>query len=528
MADVEKIFNKANNLFAEGQIIKGLSLLLDLFNREITFKSHGSQIMNKLIDEGKKDPVVAFPYIAKYYKSEKNSNAKKRILSLFNTFIQEKINLKKEVDESNPWYSIIQTLKKSKDQDVLKFAIRLVSIYFNNNKEDFFKNYSWVAEILGNKTIFNLEYDNQAEIYSFFENLVDSEPKFIDVILPTIKKMFKSEIIASRIEAIKAIGCLSLYDLSKFEEFHTRIQKLISIKNIQFRSFVIQALGRFGFSDFNIFKALLTNIIRVSFYPDLIPGLAKVLALLIQDHSDDILNEIKVQYNEKKLKEGLISLIQKLIKTSANKVDEKFIDSLIEIEKNKKIIQKLGDIKSSIKTYQDSYRICPICFTNNKLTSKFCAKDGFKLVPKDVKILEEIEEEVEKEVEIKEVEKIEKEEVKKVKEVKEEEKVEEEVKEEVAEIETEKKEEIKEKVEIEEKEVEKEEEKEVKEEEVEEEKEVKEEEEIKEVVEDIEAEKKEEIKEKVEIEDKEVEKEEEKEVKEEEEVKEEKETEEKK
>lgn len=420
MADVEKIFNKANNFFAEGQTIKGLSLLLDLFNREITFKSHGSQIMNKLIDEGKKDPVVTFPYIAKYYKSEKNSNAKKRILSLFNTFIQEKINLKKEVDESNPWYSIIQTLKKSKDQDALKFAIRLVSIYFNNNKEDFFKNYCWVAEILGNKTIFNSEYDNQAEIYSFFENLVDSEPKFIDVILPTIKKMSKSEIIASRIEAIKAIGCLSLYDLSKFEEFHTRIQKLISIKNIQFRSFVIQALGRFGFSDFNIFKALLPNIIRVSFYPDLIPGLAKVLALLIQDHSDDILNEIKVQNNEKKLKEGLISLIQKLIKTSANKVDEKFIDSLIEIEKNKKIIQKLGDIKSSIKTYQNSYRICPICFTNNKLTSKFCAKDGFKLVPKDVKILEEIEEEVEKEEEkeVKEGEEVKEEEEKETEEKK--------------------------------------------------------------------------------------------------------------
>lgn len=464
MADVEKIFNKANNFFAEGQIIKGLSLLLDLFNREITFKSHGSQIMNKLIDEGKKDPVVTFPYIAKYYKSEKNSNAKKRILSLFNTFIQEKINLKKEVDESNPWYSIIQTLKKSKDQDILKFAIKLVSIYFNNNKEDFIKNYSWIAEVLGNKTIFNSEYDNQAEIYSLFENLVDSEPKFIDVILPTIKKMFKSERIASRIEAIKAIGCLSLYDLSKFEEFHTRIQKLISIKNIQFRSFVIQALGRFGFSDFNIFKALLMNIIRVSFYPDLIPGLAKVSSLLIQDHSDDILNEIKVQYNEKKLKEGLISLIQELIKTSANKVDEKFIDSLIEIEKNKKIIQKLGDIKSSIKTYQNSYRICPICFTNNKLTSKFCAKDGFKLVPKDVKILEEIEEEVEKEKEVKEEEEIKKEKVK----------------EEVEEIEAEKKEKIKEKVEIEGKEVEKEEEKDVKEEEVKEEKEVKEEEEEKE------------------------------------------------
>ncbi len=232
--------------------------------------------------------------------------------------------------------------------------------------------------------------------------------------------MSKSEIIASRIEAIKAIGCLSLYDLSKFEEFHTRIQKLISIKNIQFRSFVIQALGRFGFSDFNIFKALLPNIIRVSFYPDLILGLAKVLALLIQDHSDDILNEIKVQYNEKKLKEGLISLIQKLIKTSANKVDEKFIDSLIEIEKNKKIIQKLGDIKSSIKTYQNSYRICPICFTNNKLTSKFCAKDGFKLVPKDVKILEEIEEEVEKEEEkeVKEGEEVKEEEEKETEEKK--------------------------------------------------------------------------------------------------------------
>lgn len=432
MADLEKIFNKANNYFAEGQIIKGLSLLLDLLNREITFKSHGSQIMNKVIDEGKKDPVVTFPYIAKYYKSEKNLNAKKRVLSLFNTFIQEKINLKKEVDEFNPWYSIIQTLKKSKDQDILKFAIKLVSIYFNNNKEVFIKNYSWIAEILGNKTILNSEYDNQAEIYSFFANLVDSEPKFIDVILPVIKKMFKSEIIALRIETIKAIGCLSLYDLSKFEEFHTRIQKLISVKNIQFRSYIIQALGRLGFSDFNIFKALLPNIIRVSFYPDLIPGLAKVIALHIQDHTDDILNEIKSQFDEKKLKEGLITLIQKLIQTSANKVDEKFLDSLIEIEKSKKIIQKLEDIKSSIKVYQESYRICPICFTSNKLASKFCAKDGFLLIPKDIEIIEEIEkvkEEEEEEVKKEEkMEEVEEEEVEKEEEVKEEEKAEEEIK----------------------------------------------------------------------------------------------------
>ncbi len=487
MSDVNEILDKAKNLFEEDKINKGLSIVLKLLESESSFEESGSQIMEILTDMGKKNPEIVFPYITKYYKSIKISKIRMRIISLFNIFIQEQINTEGEIDEVNPWFLLIHTFKKSKDQRVLNFALKQVIDIFNKDKEDFIKNYTWIAEILGNKTILNSEYDNQEEIYGFFENLVNSEPKFIDVILPVIKKMFKSEILASRIEAIKAIGCLSLYDVSKFKGFIFKIQKLISIKNIQFRSYIIQTLGRFGFSDFNIFKALLPNIIRVSFYPDLIPGLGKVLALLIQDHSDDILNEIKVQYNEKKLKEGLISLIQKLIKTSANKVDEKFIDSLIEIEKNKKIIQKLGDIKSSIKTYQDSYRICPICFTNNKLTSKFCAKEGFKLVPKDVKILEEIEEEVEKEVEVKEEEEIKKEEVK--------------------EIEAEMKEEIKKKVEIEEKEVEKEEEKEVKEEEVNEE------------VKEIEAEMKGEIKKKVEIEEKEVEKEEE--IKEEEKVEEE-------
>ncbi|MCK4239874.1 MAG: hypothetical protein KAX33_12165, partial [Candidatus Lokiarchaeota archaeon] len=95
MVDINKEINKAKNLFSEGKIDKGASLLLDLLKSETAFKSFGSQIMNMFIEVGKKEPANIIPYIAKYYKSEKKPNAKKRILSLFNTFIQEKINLKK-------------------------------------------------------------------------------------------------------------------------------------------------------------------------------------------------------------------------------------------------------------------------------------------------------------------------------------------------------------------------------------------------------------------------------------------------
>jgi len=157
LADIKKLLNKAKNLFAEGKITKSLSILLDLLENEITFKSSGSQIMNLLVDAGKKNPETAFPYITKHYESEKKTSAKKRILSLFNTFIEEQINIKEDIDKTNPWYSFIQTLKKSKDQELLNFALKLISIRFDNNKEDFIKNYQWIVEIIGNETIYNSE-----------------------------------------------------------------------------------------------------------------------------------------------------------------------------------------------------------------------------------------------------------------------------------------------------------------------------------------------------------------------------------
>ena len=481
MADINKLLNKAKDLFAEGKINKGLSILLDLLENEMTFKSFGSQIMNLLVDAGKKNPETAFPYIAKYYKSEKKTNAKKRILSLFNTFIEEQINIKEDVDETNPWYSFIQTLKKSKDQELLNFAIKLISIRFDNKKEDFIKNYHWIVEIIGNETIYNSEYGNQKEIYAFFGKLVGSDTKSIDIIIPALKKMLKSEIIASKIEAIKAIGHLSLYNISKFEEFISIIQKLISIKNVQFRSYVVQALGRFGYSDFNTIKHLLSKMITFSFYPDLIPGLTKVLALHIQDHTDELLNEIREQFDEKKLKEGILSLLQNLTETSSNKVDEGFLDSLLEIEKSKKIISKLQEIKNSLKGYEESFRICPVCFSNNKMTSKFCAKDEFLIFSEGLEISEELKEKEEKEEEVETEEKVE--EMEEVEEEMEEEKeIEEEEEKEEKEKEEEEKEEEKEaEVEVEEKKEIKE-EKEV-EEEVEEKKEIKEEKEAEEEIE---------------------------------------------
>lgn len=380
MSDVNEILDKAKNLFEEEKINKGLSIVLKLLESESSFEESSSQIMEILTDMGKKNPEIVFPYITKYYKSIKISKIRMRIISLFNIFIQEQINTKGEIDEVNPWFLLIHTFKKSKDQRVLNFALKQVIDIYNKDKEDFIKNYQWLARIIGNEAIYNSELDNLKEIFEFFKEMVDIESNFIGIILPSIKKIYKNDQSETDIEIIKLIGYLSLYNISKLEDFISKIQKSLEIKNLHFRRYVIEAIGRFGYSDFELLKSNLSQIIRLSFYSDLIPEISKVLALHIQDYTAEILNEIRTIFNEKKFRTSIISLISELIKTSSNKVNERFIDSLLKIEnKNIDIVKKLNEIRYSLKDPHEFIRFCPLCFSKNAATSRFCNEDGFLL-----------------------------------------------------------------------------------------------------------------------------------------------------
>jgi len=385
LADLDKVLDKAIGLIDEGKFKKGLDTALDLFRKEANFQSHGSKIMNVLIDAGKKNPTIIFPEIAKYFKSGANDIARKRILSLFNIFIQEGINVsdhvvKNKIDEWNPWFSLVFILQKSKNQDLMKFAINLTSVFYEHNKLDFIKNYRWLAQIIGTETIYAAEYRTQIKIFDFFKEICYGDSTFIDFLLPAIKKLWKSDVSQVRIELLKAIGNLSLYNLHKFDDYISRIQKLLDEKNLNLRSYIIQALGRFGFVDYELLQPRLEKVLRVTYYPQLVPAIAKVVALHIQEHPEEITDLIKKLFAQKKYKQGLVSLLEELLKMCPNKIGDELVDYLISIEKSKKIVPKLHDLKNLTRHYNLSFRLCPRCFSENNIDDKYCDHDRYPLI----------------------------------------------------------------------------------------------------------------------------------------------------
>lgn len=385
MADLDKVLEKAKELLAEGKHKKGLGTIIELLKKEANFQSHGSKIMNILIDAGKQNPTITFPELAKAYKSGANDISRKRLLSLFTIFIQDNITTLKfdpdKIDEWNPWFPLVYTLQKSKSQDILQFAIMQALRFFEQNKLEFIKNYHWLAKIIAEDTIKNAEYKTIMKIFDFFKELCYADSSCNDYIMPVIKKKWKSDVAQIQIEVMKIIGNLSLYNIQKFEDFVPKIQKLLDEKNLNLRSFIVQALGRFGFSAWQKLYEKLDKVIRITFYPPLIPAITKVLALHIQDHPGEILNNIRGLYEQKKYKPGIINLLNELIKVCPNRISDDLIDYLISIEKNKKILPKLHDLKNVLRHYNLSFRICPRCFSENALDDEYCDFDRFPLIP---------------------------------------------------------------------------------------------------------------------------------------------------